>query len=668
MSFLTRFSLKNVSAVLILCILVIFGGTYSTTKLKKETMPNISIPIVAVYTVYPGASPSDIQEKVTKPLENLVSSVNGIKTIDSTSSENISKIVAEFDYSANMTEMQRKIDDAIKSYSVPANAMAPKTYRINMGDMPVVSLSISNDKLAPEELEQKVRESIIPAISGIEGVAQVQLASDSQKAVYIKLIPAKLKQYGLKLEDLTMLIPGSNVSIPAGSVNMNDTIEPIRVTGQINSIDELKNLQLPAMSGGQTEMSAEMKAKLAKLTPEMLAAMKPKPITLGDVAEITLSTDKITTYSRTNGNPSVIIQVTKTQDANTIDVSDAVKKKLEAIKSNLPGGARTEVKPILDQADYVKESINGMLREGIIGAIFAFIVILLFLRNFRTTIIACISIPLSVLFTLLFMKMLDITFYSMTLNILTLGGLSVAIGRIVDDSIVVIENIYRRLQTESIRNTELIKIAAKEVTTAITSSTLTTISVFLPVIFVTGLAGVMFKPFALTVAIALASSLLVAVTVIPLLSKLLLLKGKSVKHSEFHEGKIMKFYERILAWALNHKAIALITAFVLLIGSFSLVPFIGTSFIAEEKENYVNITINYPEGTDVKVINTKASEIEKVLSKDSDIESYQTTVGTSTSNAMATMMGSGDSGSIMVELKKGSNLDNAIKKYKNKFA
>ncbi|KNY25980.1 efflux RND transporter permease subunit [Pseudobacteroides cellulosolvens] len=783
MGIFTRFSLKNVSAILVLCLLIVFGGIYSSVTLKKETMPDISIPVVCVITVYPGASPGDVQEKITKPLENMVSSVNGIKSLDSTSSENFSSIVAQFDYSANMDDMQRKVESAIKDVKLPDNVAAPKIMRIDMNSMPVLSVSVSNDKLSHEDLEQKVHDDILPSLTGIEGVGQVQLASESQKAVYIKLLPDKLKQYNLTSQTVSQLLQANNVSFPAGSLSLNDTVEPIRITGKFNSLDELKNIKLPVIPNTQAIMSstftqmgqgiAELgkavgqigqgmagmnqafngqiqllsaiqetqsklvasqfalnEAKQVMANPNATAAQKQiatatiqqmtpvvkvteaaieqmkkqlkdiqskmsqqsgatvnantgdkaqsagmadsgatkqtginmtlQQISLSDIAEVNVDTDKTTTYSRTNGNPSVILQVVKTQESNTVDVSDAVKDKLDTLKDMLPGG--TNVSIILDQADYVNESISGMLREGVTGAIFAFLVILLFLRNFRTTIIACISIPLSVLITLIALKQ-----FNVTLNILTLGGLSVAIGRIVDDSIVVIENIYRRLQSDEIRSVDLIKHATKEVASAITSSTLTTVSVFLPVAFVGGIAGVMFKPFALTLAVAMGSSLLVAITVIPVMSKLMLLKSKRIKHSDFHEGKLMKGYAGLLNWSLEHKAITLLVAFVLFAGSLCLLPFIGTSFIQEQKDQYVSIKMDYPAGTDVKIVNDKALEIEKILAGIKDIEKYQTTIGSSTTSFMSAMSNQG-SGSIMAQLDKDSNVDKVIKELKGKIS
>ena len=289
-----------------------------------------------------------------------------------------------------------------------------------MNSQPILNFSVSNNKLSANDLEQKVREIVLPNLSGIDGVADVQLSSQSQKAVYIKLIPNKLQEYRITPMQVMELLQNNNISNPAGSVIINNTVEPIRITGKYSWIEEF-NDQIVLMPDSAQRITVKLK----------------------DIAEIISSTGEVSSYSRTNGNSSVVVKVIKTQESNTVDVSNAVIKKLDEIKNLLPDGTNRNI--ILNQAEKVNDSVNGMLREGILGAIFAFIVILLFLRNFRTTLIATISMPLSVLITLIFLKQFNIS-----LNIMTLGGLSVAMGRIVDDSIVVIENIYRHLHTDNI--------------------------------------------------------------------------------------------------------------------------------------------------------------------------------------------------------------------------
>ena len=781
MNFLTRFSLKNAAAIFILCIMIIGGGVYETLQIKKETMPDITIPIVAVVTAYPGASPTDIEEKVTKPLESLVSGVVGIQSVNSTSSENVSQIIIQFGYSEKMDEAQKKVEDAIKNATLPEEVIAPKVVRVNFNSLPVVSFSISNSKVSAADLEQNVRDKILPVLSGVNGVGQAQLASEALKSVYIKLLPSKLKEYNMTAQYVSQLLQANNVSFPVGSVNMNDTIEPIRVSGKVNSLEELKNLQLPITPNAQDSMKStftqigsgveslgkavgqlgqglsglsqatngqikllsaiqdtqsqilaanitlndanqtiknansteqqkliaqntiaqiqpkiqiaqialkQMQDKLKQIQAEtsknvstpgsnqnpgaFLTATTEVPATqtvpvlkqvaLGEIADITIGTGDIAAISRTNGSPSVIIQVLKTQESNTVDVSQAVQKKLDEQMGLLPKG--TEKIKTFDQADKVNESINGMLREGILGAIFAFLVILLFLRNFRTTIIACISIPISILITLIFLRQFNIT-----LNIMTLGGLSVAVGRIVDDSIVVIENIFRHLNADDKpRTADIIKLAVKEVSSAITSSTLTTVAVFIPItLFVGGFAGIMFKPFAYTVALALLSSLIVAVTVIPLLSKVLLLNSKKIKHEDFHEGKLMKRYQSLLSLSLNHKVAVLLISLFLLLGSLSLLFIIPTSFITEQKEKAVSISIDYPAGTDIQIVNKKTEEIEKILSKEKTVDIFQTTLGSTGSLGIMNGAGSQSSGEIKVKLINSANVDEVVKDLNEKL-
>ena len=802
MGFFTRFSLKNASAVVILCVLIIFAGIYSSLQLKQEEMPNISIPVIGIITVYPGAAPEDVRNKISNPIEDALSSVSEIQTVNTTSSESVSAVIAQFDYSAKMDDMAKKIEDALKTVSLPAEAAAPKVMRIDFGSFPVLNVSVSNNQLSYEDLDKKVRDIVVPALSGVSGVGQVQIMSGASQAVYIKLLPDKLKENNLTLQTVTQLLQANNVSFPAGSVTLNNFTEPIRISGNFSSLDELKQLRLPVMpdvqkstqsiftqvEGGMSTLgetagklgqgisdlsqavngeiqllstiqdlqaqlfgaqmtlsesslvlkdptSTDEQKSTAKLTIQQLTPKIPilqaaigqaqaklkevqakvqsqtsagqtaatangaaagqtsgtpsstagsgtasapgaslsalNTVALGDIAEVTVGTGQATSYSRTNGSPSVIIQILKNQDANTVNVSRDVLNKFDSIKSALP--ANTKIDTLLNQADSITESVHGLLNEGLLGALFAFLVILFFLRNFRTTIIASISIPLSIFITLAILNQLNIT-----LNIVTLGALSVAVGRIVDDSIVVIENTYRHLQSGHVRDDSLVLLGTREVASAITSSTFTTVAVFLPMVFVGGIAGLIFKPFALTVTIALLSSLLVAMTVIPLLSKLLLLRERKPKAnartgaktaaktaadangSRFHEGRLMRRYQGLLVWSLNHKLPVLIIAVVLFAASMFLFKLVGTSFMPEEKEKYVSINMTYPSGTDVDVINKKALDIEKVLDSEKGILLYQATIGSPDSSDISSRLSAKGDGSYLIRLNDDADVDQLV--------
>lgn len=780
-NFLTRFSLKNPAAIIIITLLVTLGGIFSAFGLKKETMPDINIPIVAVITPYPGASPNDILDDVTKPMENALMNVPGVESINSTSTENASAVIAQFSFSANMDDAKREIEDAIKTVKLPEGALETQINRISFGSFPILKLSISNDEIDSEKLGELVEDLVLKDISSTDGVGQAQLVSDSAKAVYIKLLPEQLKKHNLTSQQITQQLQAHNINFPVGSVTLDATVNPVKISGDIQSLEELKNLQIPifpdpneqmkkafeeigdgmatlgnavgqlgtavgqigeGMAGvtqglngeiqllsaihdtesqllaakmtlaevksalknpltpeherltaqataeqlsqqiqiGETAL-AQMKAKLKEVQSQISKAAQapkksaPKPekkkakneekpeiklISLSELAEIEISATDASALSRINGNDSVVIDIIKSQEANTVDVTDAVKEKMENIENKLPEGTKVDI--LFDQSVMVKESVNSMLKEGILGAVFASIVILFFLRNVRSTVISVISIPLSILITLAFLKQLDIT-----LNILTLGALAIAVGRVVDDSIVVIENVYRHLQKSQDKNVELIKVATKEVGNAITSSTLTTAAVFLPLGLVDGMIGIIFKPFAFTVVIALLASLFVAVTVVPMMAKFMLLKGQ-VKEEVHKEGKVLKGYKKLLQWTLNHKFVTLFLAVLLFVGSLGLIPLIGTSFMPTSEEKYISIDISYPVGTELQKTNEKVMEVEKLLEIDKNIIMYQTTVG-SAQGSMSMMGGNSgtNEGNIFVQFEETVNLDNVIDDYKEKL-
>ncbi|MGX5609576.1 efflux RND transporter permease subunit [Bacillus cereus] len=776
MNFLTRFSLKNPAAIVIITILVALGGIFSAVHLKKETMPDISIPIVAIITPYPGASPNDILDDVTKPVEDAIMKIPGVENVNSTSTENVSAVIAQFSFSTDMEEAKRNIEDVVKKLKLPEKSVAPQVTRISFGSFPILKYSISNQNMTPEELEKIVKQVIVKNISGLEGVGQAQLSSDTEKSVYVKLIPEKLKEYNLTSEQVLQQIQAHNVSFPVGGVTIDGTVKPIRIAGNITSLDELKNLQIPIYPNQQEEMKkafekigdgmnslgkavgdignavgqlgqglagatqglngeiqlvsaihdtesqliaaklelndankvvnnpqateqekavamgtiqqlapqvqigetalAQMKNQLKEVQKQMAQGTqtkapepkrepepktekeeekpKIKQIALKDLAEVTISADDASAISRTDGKNSVGLDILKTQDSNTVDVADVVKKEMNTLKEKLPKG--TEFKVIFDQSIYVKESINSMIKEGLMGAVFACIVILLFLRNFRSTFISVISIPLSLLIAMVFLKQANIT-----LNIMTLGGIALAVGRVVDDSIVVIENVYRHLQKSKVRTVDVIKAGTNEVAKAITTSTITTVAVFLPLGLVDGMIGKVFKPFALTVCLSLLASLLVAVTIVPLMAKFMLLRA-NLKEEKQEEGKVIKAYQRMLTWSLNHKIITLLISFGLFAGSLAIVPLIGTSFMPASEEKFIDVNVEYPIGTEIAITNKKIVEIEKILEKDKDITMFQTTIGTPKGNINPLgNIGGSNSGSIFIELKKDADVDKVVK-------
>lgn len=421
-----------------------------------------------------------------------------------------------------------------------------------------------------------------------------------------------MKELGLSEDTVKNIIKGSDVSLPLGLYTFKDTEKSVVVDGNITTIKALKELKIPAIPSspnGQGNQNAGAGTQTSQMNP---AAMNGIPtVTLEEIADIK-EVGKAESISRTNGKEAIGIQIVKAADANTVDVVNAVKDKVTDLEKKYKD---LEIISTFDQGAPIEKSVETMLSKAIFGAIFAIVIIMLFLRNIRTTLISVVSIPLSLLIAVLVIKQMDIT-----LNIMTLGAMTVAIGRVVDDSIVVIENIYRRmsLSEEKLRGKDLIREATKEMFIPIMSSTIVTIAVFLPLGLVKGMIGEMFLPFALTIVFALLASLLVAVTIVPMLAHSLF-KKESMREKEVHHeekpSKLANGYKRILEWALNHKIITSSIAVLLLVGSLALVPIIGVSFLPSEEEKMIIATYNPEPGQtleDVEKSQRKLRSISKI--------------------------------------------------------
>lgn len=805
----TKFSLKNAAVVIIIALLLLGGGIYSAAQLKKETMPDINIPVVAVVTPYPGAAPNDVYENVTKPIEQAVQGVAGVQKRQSTAADSVSVVVVQFGFSADMDKAENDVKKAIEGVKLPENTETSQVKRISFGSSPILKLAVVNDASTEVALRSSVRDTMLPALKGVAGVGEATIASDAENKVRIVFDPAKLRKHKLTADQVTQQLQGANLSFPVGSVDVGAESQPIRVTGTLGTVDQLKEFsvavypdqsaafgdafkkigkgfgtlgsamgalgsgmgqlggamgqmgqgigavgkatgtvaQLQGMQGALAQLTvplnnaqvakgqatkryeaaqavlnetdpplpsdydkklaqqrsdeasaaiktadmtiaalapqaAQLQAAIAQLQSQLMASKssgstssgggsmssggglastssgsgsssslkvkasdaKIKLIKLSDVASVTYGPGPDAIGSRFNGKPGALIDIVKSQDANTIDVVKNVRKEMERLAPQLPVG--TKVEYVYDASDGINLSVKGMLEEGLLGALFAFVVILLFLRNWRSTIIAIISIPLSVLTCLVALNQSGIT-----LNVMTLGGLTVAIGRVVDDSIVVIENIYRHLARGDERTPETIRIAVSEVSSAITSSTLTTVAVFLPLGLVTGVIGKIFQPFAITVALALLASLAVAVTVVPLVAKWTLL-GAKVRHVEEGSGLSQRLYKSALGWCLDNKPAVLIGALAMLIASLALVPLIGTGFVPESKEKYVTVNLEYPEGTKAAKVDETMRAIERILAKDPQVAHYDSSTGGSGGFTFSAGVQGTNQGQMFMRLKK----------------
>ncbi|MFL6558887.1 MAG: efflux RND transporter permease subunit, partial [Bacillus sp. (in: firmicutes)] len=526
-----QFSLKNKFAVWLLTIIITIAGLYSGMNMKLETIPNINTPLVSVLAVYPGATPEQVADKVTEPIEKRVENLDGVSVVSSSSFQNASSIQIEYNFDKDMEKAQNEVKEALSNLELPDGVEEPEVSRLSFSAFPVMSLSITNKDQSLAELTKTAEEDIVPELEGIEGVSTVQISGQQVDEVQLKFNQTKLKEYGLSEDTVKNLIKASDVTMPLGLYTFKDTQKSVVIDGNVSTINDLKAIKIPVLpstSGaqqgvttsqpnqGQTGMTG---AQVSQGTPSTAAIPS---VELKDIATIEV-VGKAESISRTNGEESIGVQITSAQDANTVDVVNAVKEKLGDFEEKFDG---LKVTTIFDQGKPIEESVATMLNKAIFGAIFAMIIILLFLRNFRTTIISVISIPLSLLIAILLLKQMDIT-----LNMMTLGAMTVAIGRVIDDSIVVIENIFRRmsLKNETLSGRELIVAATREMFMPIFSSTIVTIAVFLPLGLVKGPVGEMFLPFALTIVFALMASLLVAITIVPMMAHSLFKKGISMK-------------------------------------------------------------------------------------------------------------------------------------------
>ncbi|MBN6187661.1 efflux RND transporter permease subunit [Aneurinibacillus sp. BA2021] len=597
MEFLTRFSLRNSAAVIIIILLIAMGGITAATSLKIESMPDISFPVVIIQTEYPNASPEDVLDDVTKPLEKAVNSIEGTKYLESHSYDNHSTLVLMLNAGIDAEETRDEVEKKVSSVKLPQDVERPQVSTEGFSSEPIYYLAIStkNGAGSDDSLNSLVKDTIVPELEDISGVEKVSTIGERINKVHIYPNLSALSNYGFSASQFKQLIQANHVGIPAGKVKIQGEDESVRVLTEFTNIEQIKNTKLFLPSGTNAGLSY---------------------VKIGDVASVAFETD-IDQISRLNGKPGISLRLYKSRDGNAVETGALINAKLSELQKRYPD---VDFKTVYDTSVDIKNSITSMMNEGMMGAIMASLMILLFLRNMKSTLIVLVSIPLSILVSLIFMSWLGLT-----LNMMTLFGMAIAVGRVVDDSIVVIENIFRHLQLNRERTPDLIRFAAKEVTSAITSSTITTVAVFVPIAFVSGIVGEVFRPFAITVVCSLLASLLVAVTVVPLMTKLLLLRSTKVK--EHKPGKASFIYQRLLNWSLHHKIITVAVSFGLLVGSLSLVGFLNVSMFGDSNLGIIQTSLKMPKGTPLEATAEATQRIQNVFQKEPGVDYIETTIG-----------------------------------------
>lgn len=501
---IVRWCLGNKSIVLLATVLLVVSGAYAATQLNEELLPDIEFPLVTVTTIVPGAGPEVVDEQVTQDLESAVEGVEGIESLRATSGQGFSSLLVEFTLD---TDTETALDDvtrAIANVPLPDSAQQPEVQSQGITSIPVLSASISAADGDLQSLTEYVQDEVVPDIEEVEGVASADLVGGSESQLRVDLDLDALAENGLPPEAVVAAISGANTDSPVGSVEVDGLETPVRTTSSVTDAESLRELPVSAASlaaGGPTAGAA------APATGESA----PPPVPLGDVAEVREVSGNLSGISRSNGEPSLSLNVVKERDSNTVEVARDVEVVLDDVRDELGEG---QVNLIFNSADDVEESVDGLVEKALLGGALAILVIFFFLRSLRATLVTAISLPTSILAALLF-SWAD----NLTLNIITLAGLTIAVGRVVDDAIVVLENSYRYVQ-QGYDPEEAALRGTTEVASAITSSTLTTIAVFLPLGLVGGIVSEFFLPLSLTVALALLASLIVALTVIPVLISL----------------------------------------------------------------------------------------------------------------------------------------------------
>ncbi|MCL5943093.1 MAG: efflux RND transporter permease subunit, partial [Actinobacteria bacterium] len=602
MSLLTRISLRNRSVVALVVVAVLLIGGFAVTSLRQELIPSIEYPALTVFAFQQGASPADIERGVTTPLETGLKSLSGLKELDSYSNEGMSIIVALFEYGTDMAQAQADAQQAVERVRpmLPAGVQ-PEARAVNFGDFPVMQLAASSPR-PTSELSALLAQKVVPQLQQVPGVGDVSLSGTASMRLQIQLKPLQMAQLGVSPQAVVAALRSANVSVPAGTLTSQGTTVPVRVVGEASSLAALRNLPLEstgsgaggsafapgpasAAAPGHTQAAVFVTAAPPAASPSQgtdTTTPDPPLVTLGQVANLKIVPDPATSITRTNGRPSVGISITKAAGGNVVEISREVRRLLSALQRDLGEGAT--ITTVVDQAPYITQSISSMWREGILGAVFAILVILLFLRSWRSTVVAGVSIPLSVIVALIVLWG-----RGDSLNMLTLAGLTIAIGRVIDDAIVVLENAYRHLQEGDDPRTAA-HTATREVSAAITASTLTTVAVFLPLGFVHGLASEFFRPFALTVTFALLASLVVALTVVPVAVTWLLSKKHGGHVEKGAITGLQRLYLPVLRAALGHKVLTVGAAFLLFAGSMALTPLLKTNLLDHSQETTLPTT------------------------------------------------------------------------------
>ncbi len=607
-----EFSVNHKVTTTMLTMIVVVLGFIAYMNLGLDLFPDIEYPTVSVITVYRGAASEDIENTITKPLEEFINSVSRVKKVDSISIEGSSVIMVEFEWGTNLDFAAQDIRDQIGLYRnyLPEEATDPLVLKFSMSQFPIIFYGITANMPA-YELKQLIEDEVAGRLERIDGVASAQVFSMDIREIVVDVDKSALEALNLSLDQILLALNMENLNLPAGHIVERHSDFSLRTVGEFKSLDDICQTIVGVTSTGQ-------------------------PIYLTDVAEVKDTLKETRFRSRIQGQKGVFLLINKRSGANSVVTTDAVKKELAKIRKTLPPDI--EFFTAMDQSDIIKRVIRRTGSNALVGGILAVFFIFIFLRNWRPTVAISLAIPLSIIATF-------IAFYlaGYTINLLTLGGLALGVGMLVDNAIVVIENIYRHLEEGEDRE-KAAKVGASEVGMAITASTLTTIAVFFPMVFAHGIVGKLTRGLALAIAFSLFASLFIALTVVPMVASVLFKKnrrkklaGKNRQKREFEGAK--NFYRKVLFKALRRRWLVLGTAFSLLVVSLAVVPFLGTEFMPDMDRDMIVLKVKTPVGTSLDETDRVVAMVEELLSQEPEVSIVTAQDGSQAEENPADMVG-----------------------------
>lgn len=610
---MTSLSVKRPITGIMVALAITILGVFSFSRLKLDQMPDIEFPVIAVITSYVGADPEAIEQLVTKPIEEAMSSVENVDEITSQSMEHVSLVIIKFNWGIDMDKAEQDVRRNLEMYAydeLPEDAVQPLTFKFDPSMMPVALIAVDMPGTSAE-IRKKAEDEVEPYLARLPGVASATVNGGDEREIQVRLRPEWLQAYGISPTQVVSAIKGANMMIPSGSLDQGPQQLGLRATSEITDPDQLSEA-LVGMKGG-------------------------RPIYLRDIADVLDTFTEKESFTRVNHKEAVMMMVQKQSDANTVQVVEQVLAALPGIEKRLPAGSKLTV--LMESAEPILNSINNLATTAFLAVFITAMVLLLFLRSWRTSTIVLVSIPLSMLVTFAVMQQQEIT-----LNILSMAGLALAVGMLVDNSVVVLENIFSYIERGASRAEASIK-GTEEMAMPITASTLTTIVVFLPMIFVPGIAGQMFRELSLTICFSLVASLIVALTLVPLMASLMIsdktnLLERAIAKLTFWIDPLSNIYERAIGVALRHRWLTIFLALCVLGGSLALAPMLDFDFMARVDQGRVNFKVKMAPGTSVWTTNEAFLEIERIIDEEvPERRNISISLGSDSNNTMSSLSG-----------------------------